>query len=470
VSGGRRLLVRGGRVLTLDPALGDLDPGDVLVEGERIAAVGPRVEVGSGPCEVLDARGAIVLPGFVDAHRHVWQTQLRGVAADWTLFDYFVRMRLGYGAFYGPEDAYLGNLCGALEALDAGVTTLVDHCHVLHSPEHADEALRGLDESGIRGVFCYGLFPSPTHHPFRWAPGAGWRADDARRLRREKLAGDGGLVRFGLAPGEVEATPFDVTCEEIRLGRELGAARISCHVAMGRWDRGGRLVRRLGETGLLGPDLLLVHGSALTDEELGLAADAGASVCATPETELQMGMGHPVVERARAAGVATGLGVDIVSNYSGDLFAQMRLQLQAERGAEHAREHAAGAGPPRALRLRAREALELATLGGARAAGVDAVAGSLTPGKHADLVLVRTDAIHMAPASDPVAAAVLYARPSDVDTVLVAGQVRKRAGRLAGVDWPALAARLAASAERIHAGFRTLDVAALERLVAGAML
>jgi cytosine/adenosine deaminase-related metal-dependent hydrolase len=178
-----------------------------------------------------------------------------------------------------------------------------------------------------------------------------------------------------------------------------------------------------------------------------------------------MGMGRPVTFRARAAGVATGLGIDIVSNYGGDMFAQMRLQLQAERGFRH--EHASGA--PRRLDLRAREVLELATLGGARALGLESRIGSLTPGKAADVVLTRSGAINMVPVIDPVGALVLNATTHDVDTVLVAGRAVKRDGRLVGVDWPALASRLEASSRRIVDGFAAVPIEQIEMLLAPAM-
>jgi cytosine/adenosine deaminase-related metal-dependent hydrolase len=448
----------------MDARLGDLDPGDVLVSGAKIRAVAPRIE--APEAEVIDARDSIVLPGFVDTHRHVWQTQLRTVATDWTLFDYFVRMRCVYGSFYSAEDAYLGNLAGALEALNAGITTIVDHSHIMSSPEHADEAIRGLEESGIRAVFCYGLFGSPKHDPFQMEMGPGWRLDDARRVRREKLASDEGLVTMGLAPSEVEAMPLEATCAEIRFGREIGARRISCHVAMGKYDRGHRFVERLDGAGLLGEDLLLVHGAALSDAEIDLIAARGASISSTPETELQMGMGHPVARRARDRGARTSLGIDIVSNYAGDMFGQMRLLLQAERG----RENDAVSEPPRSVTLRARDVLELATIGGARAAGVGDRAGSLVPGGQADLILVRTDAINMVPAIDAVGAVVLNANVHDVDTVLVAGRAVKRGGRLVGVDWPVLAAKLRRSSERILAASGRVDIAPIEAMAAGFML
>jgi cytosine/adenosine deaminase-related metal-dependent hydrolase len=449
----------------MDPALGDLDGADVLIADGVIQAVGTDLDVGPD-AERIDARDMIVSPGFVDTHRHVWQTQLRTVAGDWTLFDYTCRMRFGYSALYGADDVYLGNHVGALEALHAGITTIVDHCHIINTPAHADAAVRGLQDAGIRGIFCYGIFPNPTLPDFAVASEPGWRLDDARRVREQYFAGGAGLLAMGLAPTEVVARPFEAVVRELAFGRTLGAQRISCHVAMGRYDRGDRLVARLAAAGVLGPDVLLVHGAALDDDELALVAAHGAALAVTPETELQMGMGRPVAFRARAAGARVGLGIDIVSNYAGDMFAPMRLQLQAERGMRHE----AATGPPRALDVGARDVLELATLGGARALGMDDRIGSVTPGKHADLVLTRCDAVNMVPVHDPVHALVLNATTHDVDTVLIAGHARKRHGVLVDVDWPALAARLRVSGTRIVADFARVPLDTIEELVAPIML
>ena len=462
-----RTLLRGGRVLTMRPGAGEI-AADVLLEGDRIVAIAPGLV--ADDAEVVDARGAIVAPGFVDTHRHVWQTQLRTVAADWTLFDYFARMRLTYAGFYEPDDVFLGNHVGALEALGAGITTIVDHCHILHTPEHTDEAVRGLVESGIRAIFCYGLFESPSYRddPRRAALAPGWRQDDARRIRSGVLAAADARVTMGFAPFEIDAQPYDANVAEIAFARTLGAQRISCHVAMGAYDAGHRFVDRLGRDGLLGEDLLFVHGSALTDEELRRMADSGAAVSATPETEMQMGMGFPVAVRARDAGVRSSLGIDIVSNYSGDMFAQMRLCLQASRALENA-DYERRDRAPRRLRLGVRDVLDLATRGGAEAAGLADRIGTIEAGKQADLVLIRTDAIHMTPAIDAVAAVVLNANASDVDTVFVAGRCVKRHGTLVGVDWPSLSRRLVASSERIVAGFRAAPLASIEAMAAALM-
>lgn len=184
----KQILLRGGTILSMDPRIGTIKSGDVLIQDDCIRAVDQKIDAPNA--EIIDTTDMIVSPGFVDTHRHVWQTQLRTVATDWSLFDYFVQMRSIYSGFYKPEDAYIGNLVGALEAINAGVTTIVDHSHIMNSPDHSDEAVRGLKDAGIRGIFCYGLFDNPRH----WMENPsdeieGWRFNDARRLPQNKTFG-----------------------------------------------------------------------------------------------------------------------------------------------------------------------------------------------------------------------------------------------------------------------------------------
>ena len=148
-----RILIQGATILSLDPRIGDFC-GDILVDGSRIIAVEPSI-----PCEdaeVIPAKQMIALPGFVDSHRHTWQSLLRGTAIDWTLAQYFAGVRGVMGRLYTPDDMYVANYLGALEALDAGITTLYDWSHNNNTPDHADEAVRGLKDAGLRAVFGYG--------------------------------------------------------------------------------------------------------------------------------------------------------------------------------------------------------------------------------------------------------------------------------------------------------------------------
>ena len=317
----KRVLISQATIVSMDAGLGVLERGDLLIEGERIAQVAP--EIACEDAEVIDARGMIAAPGFVDTHRHVWQTQLRGVAADWSLFDYSCLMRNAYSASYEPEDAWLGNHAGALEALAAGVTTLVDHSHLQTSEAHSEGLIRGLRDAGIRGVYCHGLYANPPLVPgapfdsqalfsFLRPEVVAFQRELAQTVREKHFPGSDGLLRFGLAASEWSgATPAFVR-EEVEWMRRLEPARISTHVGMGLGEE-LRVAPVLAEADLLGDDLLFVHGAHLSDGDLGLLASGGGFVSSTPETEIQMGMGFPVVERVARSGKESSLGIDIVS-------------------------------------------------------------------------------------------------------------------------------------------------------------
>ena len=206
---------------------------------------------------------------------------------------------------------------------------------------------------------------------------------------------------------------------------------------------------------------MLVHGSYLSDHDLDLMKNYGGWVSTTPETELQMGMGYPVLERVAQTGISPSLGIDIVSNYAGDMFAQMRLMLQTMRFRHF---ETANAGIPIPTRYAARKMLEFATLGGAKVMGVDGQTGSLTPGKKADLILTRMDSVNMSPVVDPVAALVFYADVSDIDSVWIDGVARKRGGTLTGVDWNHVRGRLESSRDSILEQYQRIS----EPLIRGA--
>jgi cytosine/adenosine deaminase-related metal-dependent hydrolase len=462
-----RTIIRGARVLAMDGRPDDGGIAEVLVENGNIREVSAaRIDVRDA--HEIDGTACILLPGFVDTHRHVWQTALRGLAGDWTLFEYAVHVRNVYSPRYSAPDLFAGSLAGYLEALDAGITTVVDFSHVMRTPAHADAVLDAMQRSRIRGVFAYGLshLPEPGENPLRGQVTSTWRYDDVRRLRRDRLPGDDGRVLLGLATADLgEFLPVEFSRRDLALGRELGLRRINLHASEGAATRHARLVRRLHRAGLLGSDLLFAHGTGWDDGELRALADSGASVASTPESELQMGMGLPVLQRAQRFGIPTGLGVDVVSGNGGDLFAQMRLALQATRFAEN--EQLARSGRvPRRLTMSARDVLRAATVDGARAAGLGEVAGTITPGKAADLVLLRADRLATAPMNDPVSTVVLQASPGNVDTVMVGGDIVKRDGVLVGVDRGAAIAAVETSRDRLLAGADPALVAAMERTFA----
>lgn len=459
----RSVLIRNGRLLTMDPATAGLGTGDILVIDGRIAAIGPQIE--SGDAELIDATGKIVMPGFVDTHRHVWQTQLKGTAADWSLYDYLTWIRTMYSVCYDPDDAYLGNYAGAMEAVNAGITTIVDHSHLQMSADHSDGLAQGLLDSGIRGIFCYGAYRNPTYKPGEDIDQAALMAElfsglsdfhrtNAERVRDRFFPSRDGRLRFGIASSEFcSFRDLEPVLEEVEWANRLEAWRISSHAGIGFTDE-LQFVEPLAKAGLLNERMLFVHGAHLTDRELALIVEHGASVSSTPETELQMGMGYPVAERLQAAGGHANLGIDIVSNFAGDMFAQMRLMLQTWRFRDYERSGHLPATP----RYPAAAMLETATMGGAHAIGLDDRIGSLSVGKEADIITIRTDAISMTPVTDPVSAAMFYAHATDVNDVMVAGRFLKRDGRLTGTDWASLNARVRTSSEGIMRRVRTIPL------------
>jgi len=450
----KEILIRGGIVLTMDPALGDLACGDVLVRNGRIAAVGENLDPAGA--EIVDATNCIVLPGFVDGHRHVWQTQLRGVATDWTIVDYMVHMRTLYCVCYEPEDAYLGNYVGGLEALAAGVTSVVDHSHLQISPEYSDALASGLLDSGVGGVFCYGFYNNPPYRPGDsidvasirnrvFAPVEEWHVPNAKRIRDRYFTAAGAL-RFGIAASEVFMIPFDLAAKELNAAWSLEPALVTAHWACtARADRTPTMIPELHRAGHLHRNMLFTHCNNFSRADFQIVAALGAGVCATPDTELGMGMGFPVQEKMLAAHGSVAFGADICSNVAGDLFGQMRLALQSQRW----RGFEASEQLPTSMPITARRYLEIATRIGAEALGMADEIGTLTPGKRADVILVRTDSISTSPSNDPVGTLMFYANASDVDTVLVAGEFRKRNGSLVGVNWPEVRERLVRSRDQI---------------------
>ncbi|OIJ26374.1 amidohydrolase family protein [Nocardioides luteus] len=444
----RRVLITNANLLTVaEPAPPGLN--QLLVEDGRIAAIGQ--DLGVTDAEVIDARAGIVMPGMVDTHRHTWQSLLRATLADGTLYDYMALVRYGYAPHFTAGDAELGNYAGALDALNAGVTTVVDNAHLVATPDHADALLTGLEKAGIRAVYCYGLpdvadadVPLETERTFS----SRWRHQDAERLRAERLPADDGLIRFGITGSDFLFAPLHYTVPEVELARRLDAHRFSVHVANGPFARGTRYVSRLLAKGLVDDRTLFVHGNVLSHRDLARIASVGASISMTPESEMQMGMGTPIWASARNAGVACGLGVDIVSGGSGDLFTQMRLALAAGRMAAHDKLGKHRVMPER-LQLTTEHALRAATIDGARAAGLDGEVGTLEIGKRADLILVRTAEHHLSPLLDPVKTVVVQAGAGDVELVMVDGRILKRDGRLVGADWHGIEARLQQAADRI---------------------
>lgn len=421
-----RTLLRSGHVISMDPDIGDLPQGDVLIEDGRITAVEPEI---SADAEVLDMSGHIVIPGFVDTHRHTWEAPIRGVAPEATLDDYFVDILDTFAPLYTPQDVYAGNLAGALECLNAGITTLVDWSHINNTPEHPDAAIQGLAESGIRAQYAYGS-ANTSLAEYWFESRIAIPADDVRRIRSTHFASDDGLLTMGLATRGPGFCVDEVVAAEWAMARELGLP-ITVHVAMGRLAGRFGMVKQLHDLGLLGPDTTYVHSCHLSGEEWRMVADSGGTVSVAPQVELQMGHGWPPVMQAIEYGLRPALSIDVVTTVPGDMFTQIRAAFGAERARVNADCWQSNMPVPSTM-LTARQMLEIATLNGAHVAGLEDRTGSLTPGKRADIVAIDATAVNVAPVHDAVAAVTLCADVSNVDTVLVDGVIHKRDGRLLG--------------------------------------
>ena len=405
-------LITGGYVVTLDDALGDVPGGDVRVQDGVITQIGVGLRPGPD-AEVVDARGRLVIPGLIDTHRHVWQGAIAGFTPQMTGYGYGPAVLTGISLQHTPADIYAGTLWGALQALDAGITTIGDWAHALQSADHADANLRGLRESGIRGLFFYGG-PGPASddpnppHPL-----------DARRMRDERFPGNSGSgrLRMGMALRGPCFTSPERNRQDFVFARELGLP-ISLHVGMaGTADA----VTALRRDGLLGPDINYIHANQLTDEEMDLIAASGGTVTIIPSTDMLTQFGtYPATGRALARDIVSGLGVDTICSAGTDLFSEMRLALAAERSRANA-ESLARNELVHEVALHQRDMLRLATLGGAQVLGLADQTGSLTPGKQADITVIDMRSPHLDGFGDPVAMLGLGAGPADVETVLVSG-------------------------------------------------
>jgi 5-methylthioadenosine/S-adenosylhomocysteine deaminase len=428
-----RILIKNAIVLSQDPAIGELPEADVLVEGDRIAEVRPGISADGA--KVIDATGDIVIPGFIDTHRHTWETSIRTSAPDYTLGAYFGAILDKFAPNYRPDDVLAANRWGAIECANAGITTLVDWSHIMNTPEHADAAIEGLKDAGIRSVFAFG-FPNTSIQAWWFGPdyaGSVERIDgeDARRVRKEVLSDDQGLITMALATRGTNFCKPDVVRYEWELAKDLGI-NITVHVAMDRFGYTKMQLRALKEMGLLYPNTTYIHSSHLLEDEWQMVADSGGNVSLAPQIEMQMGHGWAPAQTAEDLGIPVGLSSDVATTASSDQFTQMHAIFASERARRHQAAWDADPNDPNDTSnlITSRQVLRWATLDGAKVAGIADRTGSITPGKKADLVIIETKSPNVAPVIDPVAAVVCAADISNVDTVIVDGRILKRSGKL----------------------------------------
>ncbi len=419
---GRPVVFRNATVLTMDEGHHVLRGGDVLVSGERIAAVGRALEAPADAVEI-DATGGIVMPGMIDTHRHMWQTAMRGYGADWTLSQYFVWYYLQWGKSFRPQDVYAGNLLSAIEAIDAGVTTTVDWSHGLQTTEHADAAVDALEEVPGRFILAYGNI---QQGPWEWSAAPEFRDFVSRRF----TSGNDMLglqMAFDITGGDEfpERAAFEVA-------RDLGVP-VTTHA--GVWgvttDAG---IQKMHEGGFMTPSTIYVHASSLSADSYNRIAATGGSASLSTESEQSAGQGYPPTWKLREHGIPVSLSMDTSVWWSGDLFSAMRATLSADRVREHMEAHAKNETVTN-HKLRAEQVVSWATRGGAAALGLAGAVGSLEPGKKADVVLIKNDdSPVMVPLLHPYGHVVFQAQRADVHTVVVNGRVVKYDHRLVGSD------------------------------------
>jgi cytosine/adenosine deaminase-related metal-dependent hydrolase len=419
---GRPLVFRNAIVLTMDEGHHVLRGADVVVSGERIAAVGHALEAPADAAEI-DATGGIVMPGMIDTHRHMWQTAMRGYGADWTLTQYFVWNYLQWGKCFRPEDIYAGDLLSAIEAIDAGVTTSVDWSHNLQTVDHAEAALAALREVPGRFVLGYGNIQAA---PWEWSVTPEFRAFVSRNF-----SGSNDMLGFQMA--------FDVTGDPefperaaFEVARDLGAP-VTTHAGV-RGATNDNGVRLMHENGFMTPSTVYVHCATLSADSYHRIAATGGSASLASESEQNAGQGYPPSWRLRQHEIPVSLSMDTSVWWSGDLFSAMRATLSADRAMEHLEAHARDETVTN-HKLRAEQVVSWATRGGAHTLGLGGVIGSLEPGKKADVVLIKNDdSPVMFPLLHPYGHVVFQAQRGDVHTVVVNGRVVKYDHRLVGAD------------------------------------
>jgi 5-methylthioadenosine/S-adenosylhomocysteine deaminase len=424
-AGDRPVVLRHGTVLTMDDQRSVLTDTDVLVVGERIEAIGSALSVPDGTVEI-DATGGIVMPGMVDTHRHMWQTAMRGYGADWTLTQYFVWYYLEHGKHFRPEDIYAGNLLSAVESLDAGVTTTVDWSHGLRTTDHAEAAVDALEAVPGRFVLAYGNIHAG---PWEWSTRPEFRSFVDRRFSGSDMLGFQMAFDVTGDPEFPERAAFEVA-------RDLGAP-VTTHA--GVWGATNNdSIRLMHDNGFMTPGNIYVHAATLSTDSYNRIAATGGTVSVATESEQSCGQGYPPTWVLRSHDIPVALSMDTSVWWSGDLFSAMRSTLGADRAREHLEAHAKGDTVTH-CHLRADQAVEWATLGGARALGLEDKVGSLEPGKKADVVLIKNDdSPVMFPILNPYGHVAFQAQRADVHTVIVNGRVVKQDHRLLDVDLPAI--------------------------------
>jgi 5-methylthioadenosine/S-adenosylhomocysteine deaminase len=430
-----RTLFKGGTIVTMDAKVPNRVAGDVLVEGDRIVAI--EANISAEGAEVIDAAGNIVLPGLIDAHHHAWLGVMRRLMPDVDdLFAYIDVVAEKLGAHYRPIDMYVSTKLTAVASIDAGITTIVDACHSSRSPEHTDAALESLESTGIRALHMVGAAmdkKAPTEHLPRDLErlASGWNTSS-------------GLIRVGLF-GQLNLDWWRV------------ARGLNMHILTEFIGDLAKLGPQFAEPGILGPHNIFNHCTRVPEETWKLFADAGVNISVNPRSDALFGFDDDgfAYQKAIDHALLPALGIDLDTAFGSDMFGEMHALFSQQRAAMRYRRFRGEADAPAPISVN--EVLRAATVNGARAAGLEKLTGTLTPGKQADIIMLRTNGVAVFPVTNAIGTIVQAVERSDVDTVMVAGRLRKRAGQLIGVDIKKLNAEANASRDYLleASGYRT---------------
>jgi cytosine/adenosine deaminase-related metal-dependent hydrolase len=435
----RRILFTGATIVTMDPDLGVIDRGDLLVEGDTITAVGPHLS--AGDAVVVDATGTILSPGFVDTHRHAWEAQLRRIMPDVDdLGGYVMSTLAGYATVYRPEDMYIGTRLAALTAIDSGITTMLDFSHNSRTGEHSDAAIEALRDTGIRGVHA-SMGPHFGAWDRQW-PG------DLTRVKDQYFSSDDQLLTLRLATlatDEIAGPALAYGPELARVAKDLGIG-VSVDAVFG--TSSSEAILRWAKDGVLSPDVTLIHATGLTPEAWKAIGETGTTVALAPTSDAQIGLetAIPAVDEALSVGIRPGLSIDVEVALASDMFTQMRAlhAIQRMRAV-----NAAYGTDQQPHRITTYDVLDFATLQGARTNGLAAITGSLTPGKKADLLVIQAEAVNNMPLNDPIGTVVLGSDARNISAVLINGEPRKWSGHVLDVDLSVLRQEVHASREYV---------------------
>jgi len=409
LNGARRILLKGGIILAVDPQVGDFATGDLLIEAGKIREVGPSIAVSDEAAAVIDATNRIVIPGFVDTHSHSYQGLLRDTLPNGIVDPEYNRdIQNNITFHYEPADAYAGMLSTALGLLDMGTTTIVDVSQVNHSPEHSDALIQAMRDGGTRVVAGYSRGAGPrSQYP-----------QDVERLRRTYFNSPDQLLTLALGVA-LDPKIYD-------FARKNGLRAIA-HLRLN-----SEPVLALGRASLLRPGDEFIHCTHLSDAAWRLIKDSGCRTSHSPPLEMAMAHGMPSIQDALDHGLRPSLSSDHAATVGQDMFGMMRTAFELQRLFILQRRRNGETNTPPLVTPR--QVLEFATINGARCADLDGKIGSLTPGKEADIVLLSTDRINVWPLNNAPSAVVNIMNPSHVDTVFVGGKIKKWRGSLTGID------------------------------------